>query len=350
MGSSDNFCLRWNDFESNISTSFRELREDSEFFDVSLCCDNGTDVVPAHKVILAACSPLFRKILSRQKNQQNPFLYLKGIHLKELQAVLNFMYHGEVNVAQDSLNNFLAVAEELAVKGLTTDSKPGSEPISTPSGSSKKAVPPKRKPPQTPSGSTHPSPSTSAKKPKISQADDVVDIDPHDVDIKSIKAEPEPSGSGGGVGASGAVAHGGPDPDLGDDSYAGDQDDNGDFGAGEDFEGFEQYGDGAEFDDSMAGAAAAGGSGAAADGKGRNFAYVQRSNTVKGYTFLLGPDSNVYNRRQATKNRIYWRCLLQRKLKCNACYIMVDGQLGNAYGCHNHLPNYDPKEYRTVEF
>jgi len=271
MGSSDNFCLRWNDFESNISTSFRELREDSEFFDVSLCCDNGTDVVPAHKVILAACSPLFRKILSRQKNQQNPFLYLKGIHLKELQAVLNFMYHGEVNVAQDSLNNFLAVAEELAVKGLTTDSKPGSEPISTPSGSSKKAVPPKRKPPQTPSGSTHPSPSTSAKKPKISQADDVVDIDPHDVDIKSIKAEPEPSGSGGGVGASGAVAHGGPDPDLGDDSYAGDQDDNGDFGAGEDFEGFEQYGDGAEFDDSMAGAAAAGGSGAAADGKVDSF-------------------------------------------------------------------------------
>ena len=203
---------------------------------------------------------------------------------QELQAVLNFMYHGEVNVAQDSLNNFLAVAEELAVKGLTTDSKPGSEPISTPSGSSKKAVPPKRKPPQTPSGSTHPSPSTSAKKPKISQADDVVDIDPHDVDIKSIKAEPEPSGSGGGVGASGAVAHGGPDPDLGDDSYAGDQDDNGDFGAGEDFEGFEQYGDGAEFDDSMAGAAAAGGSGAAADGKGRHHSFYQLK--IKGFFVL----------------------------------------------------------------
>ena len=91
-------------------------------------------------MILAACSPLFRKILSRQKNQQNPFLYLKGIRLKELQAVLNFMYHGEVNVAQDSLNNFLAVAEELAVKGLTTDTRPtGSD---TPA---KKAVAAKRK-------------------------------------------------------------------------------------------------------------------------------------------------------------------------------------------------------------
>ena len=50
------------------------------------------------------------------------------------------MYHGEVNVAQDSLNNFLAVAEELAVKGLTTDTRPaGSD---TPA---KKAVAAKRK-------------------------------------------------------------------------------------------------------------------------------------------------------------------------------------------------------------
>jgi len=343
MGSSDNFCLRWNDFESNISTSFRELREDSEFFDVSLCCDNGTDVVPAHKVILAACSPLFRKILSRQKNQQNPFLYLKGIHLKELQAVLNFMYHGEVNVAQDSLNNFLAVAEELAVKGLTTDSKPGSEPISTPSGSSKKAVPPKRKPPQTPSGSTHPSPSTSAKKPKISQADDVVDIDPHDVDIKSIKAEPEPSGSGGGVGASGAVAHGGPDPDLGDDSYAGDQDDNGDFGAGEDFEGFEQYGDGAEFDDSMAGAAAAGGSGAAADGKGTTSFNASFIANMQGGPKLLDNFDYQYYRVYdlKSKNLTSWRCCTKG---CSVGVHTVSGypMIQRYNGSHSHDP---PKSF-----
>ena len=32
-------------------------------------------------------------------------------------AVLNFMYQGEVNVAQEELNSFLAVAEELKVKG-----------------------------------------------------------------------------------------------------------------------------------------------------------------------------------------------------------------------------------------
>jgi hypothetical protein len=119
MGSADNFCLRWSEFEQNISASFRELREESEFFDVTLCCDNGEDTVQAHKVILAACSPLFRKILAKQNGQLNPLLYLKGIRIQELKAVLNFMYHGRVAIAQDALNSFLAVAEELEIKGLT---------------------------------------------------------------------------------------------------------------------------------------------------------------------------------------------------------------------------------------
>ena len=131
MGSSDKFCLRWNSYETNISSSFQKLREDSEFFDVTLCCNNGIDIVQAHKVILAACSPFFQKILSHQKNQQNPLLYLKGICLEDLQAALEFMYQGEVNLGQDSLNNFLAVAEELAIKGLSADTKPIS-PNATP--------------------------------------------------------------------------------------------------------------------------------------------------------------------------------------------------------------------------
>ena len=47
----EKFCLRWNDFESNIGVAFRELREDQEFFDVTLACDE--DQIQAHKVILS---------------------------------------------------------------------------------------------------------------------------------------------------------------------------------------------------------------------------------------------------------------------------------------------------------
>jgi len=130
--SSEKFCLRWNDFESNISVAFRELRDDKDFFDVTLACDD--EQISAHKVILSACSPFFRNILRRNPHQ-HPLLYLKGVKYTDLQSVLNFMYHGEVNVAQEELNSFLAVAEDLRVKGLTqnqggsTDRRPKSPVI-----------------------------------------------------------------------------------------------------------------------------------------------------------------------------------------------------------------------------
>ena len=94
---SEKFCLRWNDFESNISVAFRELRDDKDFFDVTLACDD--EQIQAHKVILSACSPFFRNILRRNPHQ-HPLLYLSGVKYQELLAVLNFMYMGEVNVAQ----------------------------------------------------------------------------------------------------------------------------------------------------------------------------------------------------------------------------------------------------------
>ena len=134
---SEKFCLRWNDFESNVSSAFREIREEKDFFDVTLACDDDNQI-QAHKVIIAACSPFFRNIL-RKNTHPSPLLYLKGVKYKDLVSVLNFMYMGEVNVAQDDLNQFLAVAEDLRVKGLTqgggssdNSSKSKSEPSKYP--------------------------------------------------------------------------------------------------------------------------------------------------------------------------------------------------------------------------
>ena len=112
------FNWTWSGFESTRTSSFRELRQANELFDVTLCCDNGTDTIPAHKVILAASSPLFRRILALNKHK-SMFLYLKGVHLKELECILDFMYNGHVSVEQDSLGKLLAVAGELEVKGFT---------------------------------------------------------------------------------------------------------------------------------------------------------------------------------------------------------------------------------------
>ena len=108
---------RWSDNESTRSDSFREFRRSNEFYDLTLCADNGTDVVKAHKVILAAGSNLFRRILSGNANQ-NTLLYLKGVHLKELESLVEFIYYGQVKVEQEALDKFLAAANEFEVKGL----------------------------------------------------------------------------------------------------------------------------------------------------------------------------------------------------------------------------------------
>jgi len=112
----EKFCLRWNDFEKNISGAFQEIRSDKDFFDVTLSCEDGQ--VSAHKLLLSSCSPFFRAVLRRNPHQ-HPLLYFKGIRHTELSALMDFMYQGEVSVAQEDLNTFLSVAEELKVKGLT---------------------------------------------------------------------------------------------------------------------------------------------------------------------------------------------------------------------------------------
>ena len=195
MGSAEKFCLRWNDFEANISSAFRELREDKDFFDVTLACDD--DQIQAHKVILSACSPFFRTVLKRNRHE-HPLLYLKGVKFIDLVSVLNFMYHGEVNVAQEELNSFLAVAEELKVKGLTqngsgdggsksNDSKPRvrdppSDRLAPP------AAPPKRpRPPQQSHAAFHHEPPV----PEVEMDDEVEEV-------AMVKSEPGSLGGAGG--------------------------------------------------------------------------------------------------------------------------------------------------------
>jgi len=158
---SEKLCLRWNDFESNIGAAFRDMRGDKDFFDVTIACDD--EQIQAHKVILSACSPFFRNILRRNPHQ-HPLLYLKGVKYSDLQSVLNFMYNGEVNVAQEELNSFLAVAEDLRVKGLTqnqSESKTPSAPtIKTQYKAPERDTQPKRPRPIIASQITKPLPQT----------------------------------------------------------------------------------------------------------------------------------------------------------------------------------------------
>ena len=114
---SEKFSLKWNDFQPNISNVFSNLREDTNFSDVTLVSEDGQPV-EAHKIILTASSPFFMNMLKITKHPQ-PIIYLKGFKARYLKSVLDFMYHGVADIYQDDLEQFLSLAEELQLKGLT---------------------------------------------------------------------------------------------------------------------------------------------------------------------------------------------------------------------------------------
>ena len=87
-----------------------------EFVDVTIACEDGQQV-EAHKVILASSSPFFLNLLRRNKHP-HPLIYMRGLKSEDLVTMIDFLYFGEANVYQENLDSFLAVAEELQLKGL----------------------------------------------------------------------------------------------------------------------------------------------------------------------------------------------------------------------------------------
>ena len=93
------------------------LRNEEYLYDVTLASDDD-EQIEAHRVILSMCSPLFRNIFKNNKHP-HPLLYMRGIKMSNLQLLISFIYQGEVNVPQERLEIFLAMAQELKIKGLT---------------------------------------------------------------------------------------------------------------------------------------------------------------------------------------------------------------------------------------
>ena len=117
MTSSEKFSLRWNDFQANISSAFSNLRDNTNLTDITLVSEDDQHM-EAHKIILSASSPFFMNLLKTSKHP-SPLVYLKGFKAKDLHSILDFMYHGVAEIYQENLDAFLAVAEELQLKGLT---------------------------------------------------------------------------------------------------------------------------------------------------------------------------------------------------------------------------------------
>ena len=114
---SQKLSLKWNDFQENLQTSVNILHGNTDFADVTLACEDGQDF-EVHKVILAASSTFFQNLLKRNKDQKPLLIYMRGVESEDLKAIIEFLYSGETFICEENLDSFLAVAEDLKVKGL----------------------------------------------------------------------------------------------------------------------------------------------------------------------------------------------------------------------------------------
>ena len=108
--------LIWDDFQKNMAARLYTVLQNHDLVDVTLLSQDSKKVL-AHKVILSSGSVFFKEVLTNNCHP-HPLIYLKGVDNEVLQAVVDFLYQGQVEVRQEVVQAFMATAKDLKVEGL----------------------------------------------------------------------------------------------------------------------------------------------------------------------------------------------------------------------------------------
>ena len=127
QNSPGNAVLSWDDFHDERTARIKNMLANQTFTDVTLLCnDTGTQdqvAITAHRVILAAASEFFNRVLQRDQDR-GAVLYLRGASKENVIGMLNFIYSGECSIAVSQLDEFVALGKDLKIKSLENYSKP----------------------------------------------------------------------------------------------------------------------------------------------------------------------------------------------------------------------------------
>ena len=116
---SETFCLKRNDFHSNVSSSFSLLRNEDYLHDVTIVTDDNEQIA-AHKLVLSTCSEYFKSIFVKNKHS-HPLICLESLNSSDVRNMMDYMYNGELQIFQEDLDRFLKVAQRLKLEGLIND-------------------------------------------------------------------------------------------------------------------------------------------------------------------------------------------------------------------------------------
>ncbi|KAJ8923432.1 hypothetical protein NQ315_001991 [Exocentrus adspersus] len=99
----------------NVGSMFKTLYNDELLTDCTLHCKDG--FLRAHKAILAASSPYFRKVFLSHKDER-AIIFMHGISFHQLKDLLELIYKGAIDVPTETLNTVYDLAEELELTGV----------------------------------------------------------------------------------------------------------------------------------------------------------------------------------------------------------------------------------------
>ncbi|XP_011180436.1 protein jim lovell [Zeugodacus cucurbitae] len=121
----DHYSLRWNNHQNHILRAFDALLQTKTLVDVTLVCAETS--IHAHKMVLSACSPFFQRVFA-ETPCKHPVIVLKDFQGWVVQAIVDFMYRGEISVPQERLQTLIQAGESLQVRGLVESSVPEHTP------------------------------------------------------------------------------------------------------------------------------------------------------------------------------------------------------------------------------
>ncbi|XP_064078309.1 zinc finger and BTB domain-containing protein 49-like isoform X6 [Macrobrachium nipponense] len=154
--------LKWNNHKITFCEILRTLREKSHYTDATIAVEG--KFYPVHKLVLSTCSEYFEDIFARTPCK-SPVIVLKDVRSQDMDALLDYMYLGEVNVNQNDLASLLKTAECLRIRGLAVPDEENTKSRKAPSDERHDSPPPKRRRHDETSRPVSPPPSASTKTP-----------------------------------------------------------------------------------------------------------------------------------------------------------------------------------------
>ncbi|GAB0099085.1 hypothetical protein DMENIID0001_149120 [Sergentomyia squamirostris] len=110
----------WSNHLDKFSSAFPEMLSGGKFVDVTLACERRR--IHCHRVILAASSPYFSDLLEENPERHPIMILPRDVKFCTLEALVNFMYKGQVTLNEDHVEEFLKYGEMLQIAGITRTS------------------------------------------------------------------------------------------------------------------------------------------------------------------------------------------------------------------------------------